>query len=236
MTTLGKRLKQMRAERDLSQPQLADAIGIEQSYLSKIENDKSIPSNEIFRACLNAFDITLNEFMEGFDNPHQQAKLADIQDIDTWLKNKHIHQSQSQRRFLYFSSLLIALGISLFYIGLSKQIFDETIFEYHSPGVVLEGEPDNIFYNWRHLMESHQREDIQKRALEIERRKDTSVIQIANYMGNQFEQASGEGKRIYYLEKELAQPRKINPWLEVIGIFLSVLGVMGFVLERRFFK
>src|SRR5688572_18022983 len=36
----GEKVKQLRAERNLTQPQLAQAIGIEQSYLSKLENDK----------------------------------------------------------------------------------------------------------------------------------------------------------------------------------------------------
>jgi len=40
----GERIKQLRTERNMTQPQLAEAIGIEQSYLSKLENDKSVPS------------------------------------------------------------------------------------------------------------------------------------------------------------------------------------------------
>ena len=45
---LGERLRQLRQARDLTQPELADAIGIEQSYLSKLENDKYVPSADIF--------------------------------------------------------------------------------------------------------------------------------------------------------------------------------------------
>jgi transcriptional regulator with XRE-family HTH domain len=42
--TLGKKLC---ARHNLSQPELAEKIGSEQSYLSKLENDKYVPSNEI---------------------------------------------------------------------------------------------------------------------------------------------------------------------------------------------
>ena len=234
--TLGKRLKELRAERDLSQPQLAEMIGIEQSYLSKIENDKSIPSNDIFRACLEAFNMSIDSFMASIENPQQQPKLADIPDIEMWLKNKQIHRIKAQRHYLYTSCLLIALGFCLFYTGYSKKIFDETLYEYRSPGVVLEGEPDNIFYNWRNLMASNKREDIEAKMLEIERRKAPSIVQLSDYMGSEFEQPVAQGRRVFYFDKELEQPRKINPWLEVIGIFLAILGVLGFILERRFFK
>ena len=44
----GEKLKQIRTQKNLTQPQMAEAIGIEQSYLSKLENDKSIPSAEMF--------------------------------------------------------------------------------------------------------------------------------------------------------------------------------------------
>lgn len=234
--SLGKKLKELRVQRDLSQPQLAEMIGIEQSYLSKIENDKSIPSNEIFRACLNAFNLSLDEFMSSIDNLEQQGKLTEVPDIEIWLKNKQIHRAKSQRHFLYLSGLFIALGICIFYMGYSKKIFDETMFEYRSPGIVLEGEPDNIFFNWRHLMESNAREDISARALEIERRKDMKVVLLPEFTDSQFEQNVEEGKRVFYFEKELIVTRKINPWLEIIGIFLFVLGALGFVLERKFFK
>ena len=54
--TLGEYIKDARAQMQLSQPQLAEQIGIKQSYLSKLENDKSLPSNEVFRRLLNALN------------------------------------------------------------------------------------------------------------------------------------------------------------------------------------
>lgn len=41
----GEKLKRIRTEKNLTQPRFAEAIGIEQSYLSKLENDKSQPSD-----------------------------------------------------------------------------------------------------------------------------------------------------------------------------------------------
>ena len=39
--TLGQYIKQLRTDMELSQPQLAERMQVEQSYLSKLENDKS---------------------------------------------------------------------------------------------------------------------------------------------------------------------------------------------------
>ncbi|MFH0766435.1 MAG: helix-turn-helix transcriptional regulator, partial [Calditrichota bacterium] len=41
------RLKQLRREQGLSQGELADAAGINRSYLSMVENDRSSPTMEV---------------------------------------------------------------------------------------------------------------------------------------------------------------------------------------------
>ncbi|WP_417690182.1 helix-turn-helix domain-containing protein [Pseudidiomarina sp.] len=52
--TLGDYLKQQRNDRELSQADLADKMGVEQSYLSKLEGERSLPSAEILSAWLSA--------------------------------------------------------------------------------------------------------------------------------------------------------------------------------------
>ncbi len=49
---IGERIKQLRIDKNLTQPQLAELANIEQSYLSKLENDKYIPSREILCSLL----------------------------------------------------------------------------------------------------------------------------------------------------------------------------------------
>lgn len=59
MSTFGTQLKHYRSELKLSQPEFAEQVGIEQSYLSKLENDKSVPSNDTFRSILTALNLTI---------------------------------------------------------------------------------------------------------------------------------------------------------------------------------
>ena len=65
--TLGDIIKNLRIEKGLSQPEFSELAQIEQSYLSKLENNKSTPSAEMFDRLLNAFNLTIKEFVSLFD-------------------------------------------------------------------------------------------------------------------------------------------------------------------------
>ena len=51
----GDKIRQLRTDKNLTQPELAAAMGIEQSYLSKLENGKSLPSNDMLQRILDVF-------------------------------------------------------------------------------------------------------------------------------------------------------------------------------------
>ena len=80
--TLGEKIKQLRQEKGLSQPELAAEAGIEQSYLSKLENDKSLPSNDILRKILAAFQVSLNDFVTDELVQKDMLRLKQIPDVE----------------------------------------------------------------------------------------------------------------------------------------------------------
>ena len=57
----GEKLRSLRKNKDLTQPELAEVIGIEQSYLSKLENGKSLPSNDVLNRILDVFSLTVGD-------------------------------------------------------------------------------------------------------------------------------------------------------------------------------
>jgi transcriptional regulator with XRE-family HTH domain len=237
--TLGKKLKALRAEHNLSQPELADKIGIEQSYLSKLENDKSIPSNDIFNNILHAFGLTLEQFVTGISPITELARLKQIPDVAHYFSSQKIHNQNSQRRLLYLSSLLIVLATTLFYIGYSKQLFSEIQFQYESRGVILDNEPADILTRWRtYLMPAQERdyELIARKKLEMAKRVDTKTINVFKHAGPHFRVDVEGGYRHYRIDAEKQVKRAVNAWLQVLGVFLFSGGIMGFVLERRLFK
>jgi transcriptional regulator with XRE-family HTH domain len=237
--TLGKKIKTLRAEHNLSQPELAEKIGIEQSYLSKLENDKSIPSNDIFNNILVAFSLSLEQFVSGFSQGSELERLKQIPDVDHYFSSQKKHNQINQRRFLYMSSLLIVLATTLFYMGFSKQLFSEVQFQYDSIGIILENEPVEVFKMWRHLLPPEKERDyefIALKKLEMAKRVDEKTISVFVHAGPYFRVDTKEGYRQYRLTRTKEVNRPVNAWLQVFGVFLFSAGIMGFVLERRLFK
>jgi len=74
----GERLKQIRTEKGLTQPQFAQAAGIEQSYLSKLENDKSVPSAEMFSTILAGLEMDAATFLSEVDQDVLATTLRHI--------------------------------------------------------------------------------------------------------------------------------------------------------------
>lgn len=237
--TLGKKLKALRAEHNLSQPELAEKVGIEQSYLSKLENDKSIPSNDIFNQLLGAFNLSVAEFVSDIPAGAETERLKQISDVSQYFASQNERNQSNQRRYLYVSSILIVLATTLFYMGFSKQVFSEVQFQYESRGVVFEGEPNNILDRWRFLLTPEQDSDRDFKAnkrLEMERRIDEKTLGLFEYVGTDFSRKTEGGSRYYEFRREKEVKRPINAWLQVFGVLLFSAGIMGFVLERRLFR
>ena len=237
--TFGKKLKQLRAEHNLSQPELAEKIGIEQSYLSKLENDKSVPSNEIFKQILLVFGLSVGQFVADIAQGPEVQRLKAISDVEQYFSQQQVNHQKQQRLYLYLSSLLIVLATTVFYTGYSKQVYQEWQFVYESPGLIMDNEPADIFRRWPSLMLPKQQRDPDLRALkalEMEKRIDKQVITLFEYAGPSFKKDAENGYRYYQLGNTKRVSRSVNAWLQVLGVLLFSAGVMGFVIERRLFK
>ncbi|MEP2654022.1 MAG: helix-turn-helix transcriptional regulator, partial [Paraglaciecola sp.] len=217
----------------------AEKIGIEQSYLSKLENDKSLPSNEVLRKVLDAFNLSLSAFLKDFELGKEHGALRQIPIIDEYFSEQGKLKFAQQRVYLITSSLIIVLAVTLFYMGYSKQVFTETQFQYESQGVIFEGEPDVIFSRWMTLLSPNELADrtfMANKKLEIALRVDEQMISLFEYAGQSFKQKQQGGHRHFVLKREKQIKRPINAWLQVLGVFLFTFGIMGFVIEKRFFK
>jgi len=241
--TLGEQLKKIRADKGLSQPELAELAGIEQSYLSKLENDKSLPSSEVLRKLLSAFKLSVAELIAPLDKHYIKSNLLVISDIEQLYQQASYKQLSLQRNMLYIASALIVIAVTLFYIGYAKQVFNETLYEYRSDGVVLAGEPSDVFWKWRELIDIKDRnekdDEIRKLSVVMAKRSDVLVKLIPTNKGYYFEEPVAGGRRLFTKSKHdlpIKEPRAINAWLQVLGVLLLVSGMMGFVLERRLYS
>jgi len=240
--TLGEQFKKIRAEKGLSQPELAELANIEQSYLSKLENDKSLPSSEVLRKLLKAFKVTLVELIAPLEKTYIKSNLLVISDIEQLYQQASTRQLNQQRNILYAASALIVIAVTLFYIGYSKQVFNETLYEYRSDGVVLAGEPSNIFADWSSLIDSSDpkkhRIEMRKKKVLMTQRRDMLVHLSRENKGGFFEMSVKGGSRLFERVEHMTvqEPRAINAWLQVLGVLFFVSAIMGFVLERKFYR
>ncbi len=61
----GEQIKRIRAEKNLTQQQMADAIGVTRQAVSNWENDKNLPDIEMLITMAQTFQLTLDELILG---------------------------------------------------------------------------------------------------------------------------------------------------------------------------
>jgi hypothetical protein len=127
--------------------------------------------------------------------------------------------------------LFIAFGVASFYTGWQKILLSETHFEYRSMGVILKGEPENIFRVWSRLTENRKEREV--KAKEMLYRENIKTIITFDYQGNGFVVNDNEKRRKYDLIKETKQARVGNMLMQFIGLFSAVLGLVLLVIEPK---
>lgn len=60
---IGRRIKEKRMEKGLTQEKLSELIGVGPSHMSHIEGGTTVPSFEVFLSILNALDCSADELL-----------------------------------------------------------------------------------------------------------------------------------------------------------------------------
>lgn len=241
---LGERIKQLRADKNLTQPQLAEAVGIEQSYLSKLENDKSIPSADIFSLLLKGLNISAVEFLQGMDKDWVNKQLNHIPDVVLHLSEQTRLQIHSVKKWLYISSILCIAGLTLIVAGYRGLIFSNTVYQYESQGITKPEEPLDLFLDRQilaaflfktsfHSLSKEQADELV--TFEIERKKFDVVI-TGTFSGSTYIEKVDGGFRNYYLRHQQIAENPANKWIMLSGFFLLFSGIFGFITEYRLRK
>ncbi len=141
----GEKLKRLRQEKNWTQPDLAERLGIEQSWLSKIENDKSLPSSELLDKIAESFDLTLQQLLEDLDPNYVSNSLASLPEVRGILQQKKFSTVHNAKKWLLAATVSMAFGFSLLLSGAAELFFKDVLYLYESEGLVFESEPDNLF-------------------------------------------------------------------------------------------
>ncbi len=87
---LGKRIKQLREEKDLSQQKLADILGVSQQAVAKWESSKSEPDSAMLMRISNLFNISM-DYLFGKTNIRNYNDIETIaahHDGDEWTEEE----------------------------------------------------------------------------------------------------------------------------------------------------
>lgn len=241
--TLGHYIKTQRLQLNLSQPQLAQRASIEQSYLSKLENDLSVPSDDILKRLLDALDSDIAQMCKQLDANTLSGKLAAIDSVRSHLQVRHQRQQRSFTLKLVLCTCLIGLGVAMFYAGHSKVFFPNTLYTYSSDGEIRPDEPIDYFeHGWGRPFESNvgltiENQEQARRAARIERgiRVDYHTIRSFQPLDARFVRELSNGNRRLYRQQPGTQvvQRTGNAWLIFIGLFTAVSSLIWLMITLK---
>ena len=227
----GDKLRTLRKDKQLTQPELAAAMGIEQSYLSKLENNRSLPSNDMLQRILDVFGIDVGGLVDDLDQGVRN-QLRQIPDVAEHFNRQKQAMIGNRKRWLLWSAVLVALGVGLIYAGSVHLFFPDVVYQYKSHGVIHEGESKEIFRNPL-IPRGADPAEANRILNDIQDRADEDYLRTSSFAGEIFNVPVDGGSRTYYLHNE----QQVDPWqnkaVTFIGVIMLAFGAVGLLLERK---
>ena len=106
---IGKFITLKRKEKNLTQEQLAEKIGVSNKTISKWENGKCMPDYSVIEILCKELDVTVSELLDGEEN-EKSIRVYDEKEIIGMIKDI---QEQKKSKDSNSSFFLIIMGISL---------------------------------------------------------------------------------------------------------------------------
>lgn len=128
---IGEFIALKRKEKNLTQKQLADHLGISNKTISKWENGKCMPDYSIVKPLCRELDITVAELMDGEAKEDNSIRVFDEQQMLDMLER--IQRLEKQKHFLS-GMMLVVMGIAMMALS---QFFGGTDFRDFISGILL---------------------------------------------------------------------------------------------------
>lgn len=230
----GEYLKSQRDARGWTQPMAAQKIGIEQSYLSKLETGKASPSEEMFERLVNAYDIDVDALGATVAGSELE-RLREIGAIRDLVRRGQQATARGRRRWLVLSLLTIAFGGALLSFVITERRYADSELEYLSKGIIQDGESDFLYMHLQPF-EPHMLADVfaddplLPRLDPITRWHDEEENRGAYYI----EPAEG-GRRVFEKTGEWRHvPPRLNGHLgHALALAMLLFGFGGLFVARR---
>lgn len=195
---LGDYLKKCRETLKRTQPDIAAEIEIEQSYLSKLESGKSVPSNDVFGKLVKVYQIDLPQLVENLSD-EELIRLGEIKQIKSITTKKQQQQLSDTRRWLVTGLIMLMFGIGFLALSILPSRYSEE-FTYRSEGVLKAEENltefDLVYQSTKELAGNPA---AQKKRTELLVRLDQHDEVTAQFKGEGFVVNTLDGRRFYQL-------------------------------------
>ena len=107
---IGKFIAHKRKEKNLTQEQLAEKLGVSNKTVSKWETGKCMPDYSIVQPLCKELEITVAELMDGEVGEEKSVRTYDEEQIMDLLKRT---QDLEKQRTVLFGVVLVIMGIAL---------------------------------------------------------------------------------------------------------------------------
>ena len=107
-TAIGSYISKKRREKNLTQEQLAEKLGVYNKTISKWGNDKCMPDHSIIEQVCRELSVTLSELMDGEDAAESSMRVYDDEQILDLLRRTQDLERQKilcMVSFSWFSAL-----------------------------------------------------------------------------------------------------------------------------------
>lgn len=137
---IGSFIAQKRKEKNLTQMQLAEILGVSNKTISKWENGNCMPDYSIIKPLCKELGITVSELMDGEEKDHTPENAEDMRIM---FLLRRVHSLEKQNRTIY-GFLIIILGVTLLVFsrllgGTNSTNFFSGVFLGLSIGLMLAG-------------------------------------------------------------------------------------------------
>ena len=108
--TIGKFILKKRKEKNLTQEQLAEKLGVSNKTISKWETGKCMPDYSVIKNLCEELEITIAELMDGEETEEKSVRTYDEEQIMDLLRRT---QELEKQKKLIYGVLLIVMGIAI---------------------------------------------------------------------------------------------------------------------------
>lgn len=221
----GDYIRNVRRERGWTQPDAAKQIGIEQSYLSKLESGKSFPSEDVFASLMSTYTLDLNTLTDQLF-PAELDRLREIGQVRASILSHQNKIRKSVQTWLVFGVCLLMLSGASFGAAWLGEDLVVAKFQYKSEGVILEGEGLDAFEIIGDTVADD--DDAPKaRQQEMIQRVDEEYQAIEDYRGVVFFETVSNGRRVWRFYGSTNE--QVRSWLRwfLIPAAMLLMGAFG---------